>query len=269
MMQIELDTHAARFHAAGREAGTYILDDPFKPYIHPLRTPAGHCLTMAMPMDHRHHKGLMYSLLCADLNFWEERPGSGNCGVQRILRTDVIEGGICQELLWAEEDGSLETYREKRTITVSLRAGGRAFAWSWQSQREALRDHRLVKSEWSSKLPDGRRINYHGLGIRPPWAWAFRMDQFNATAIDGRPLSPEEACGQTGQTFRWWGTIDGFWKAPKAALTIHQEQDFGWFVIRDNFPYLSVGPSVLEEQEIRAGTVFTETYTIIAEDLPD
>lgn len=267
-MEVDLNRREARFRCGNREAGTYVLDDPFKPYLHPLRTPAGHCLSFAFPMDHRHHKGLMYALRCADLNFWEECPGSGTCGIQRILRTEPVEGGIRQELIWLEESGSLETYHEVRTLTCRLREEASAFDWSWQSERVALRDHRLIKSEWSAPLPDGRRINYHGLGIRLPWAWAFRHPAFSGLELDGEPLaSPGEACGRSPQSVRWWGRIDGFREPPVAELIIRQDPVQGCFALQDNFAYLALGPSVLGELDVTEGQTFKESYHISAGDV--
>ncbi|HKJ90295.1 MAG TPA: DUF6807 family protein, partial [Oceanipulchritudo sp.] len=258
----------AHFQSGNRQAGIYVLDDPFKPYLHPLRTPAGHCLTLAFPMDHRHHKGLMYALRCADLNFWEECPGSGSCGVQRLLKTETIDNGIRQELLWVEESGSLETYHEVRTGTCHLRDDASAFDWTWQSERVALRDHRLIKSEWSSPLPDGRRINYHGLGIRLPWAWAFRHPAFSGVELDGEPLvAPGDASGKTPESVRWWGRIDGFREPPLAELVLHQNPSQGCFALQDNFAYLALGPSVLKEMDVAEGRIFSEHYRISAGDV--
>ncbi|MFW6217603.1 MAG: DUF6807 family protein [Verrucomicrobiota bacterium] len=250
-------------------AGEYVIGDRFKPYLHPLRTPAGHVVTVAMPGDHRHHKGLMYGLRCADLNFWEEDPGSGQCGVQEVLDTEISAVGVCQQILWREEGGSLETYREEREISCAIREDGTAFDWTWISRRKALRDHRLIKSEWSLEVPDGRAINYHGLGIRLPWLWAFGGDEaraFSGVDAGDRPSTPMSACGANGPKVTWWGGIDGHWSPPLAAVTLKQKQRDTWFLIKGDFPYLAVGPSNLEELEVAAGDTFEEHFTITVED---
>ena len=259
----------AIFHLGGTVAGEYVLDDPFKPFFRTLKTPAGHNTVVVSPGDHRHHKGLMYGLRCADLNFWEEAPGSGHCGVhcgvQEILATETMEDGIRQELFWREEHGRLETYRETRAI--SCRREGDAFVWTWKTRRKALRNHRLVKSEWSLEIADDRKINYHGLGIRLPWVWAHGGDDTrscNGVDIAGDASTPSKACGTSGPEVTWWGLIDGHWCPPKAFVHMSQppEQAFTWFVLKGDFPYLAVGPTNGEEREVGKGEVFEESYTI-------
>lgn len=265
-MNIELTPTSALFHEGKREAGRLVLNDPFKPYLHPLRSPDGHLVSVAMPGDHRHHKGLMYALRCADLNFWEETPGSGQCGVEEILCAEVVDTGtIRMELLWREEQGHLETYRERREIACQYQPGRRAFVWTWRTRREALRDHRLIKSEWSLELADGRRINYHGLGIRLPWGWGF--DGCHGLELQGRAATAREVCGSDGPEVTWWGRIDGQWHAPRAAVTVRQQNRFTWFVINSGFPYLSIGPSNAMEVDVRAGQQFGEAYVIEVSDL--
>lgn len=264
-MRIELSATEARFTDDRTVAGRLVLDDPFKPYLHPLCTPAGHPVTVAMPVDHRHHKGLMYALRCDDLNFWEERPGSADRGIQSIQSAEVnAEQTLVLELLWGAEAGDRETYRETRQLSCVRDVGGSAFVWTWRTRREALRDHRLVKSEWSLDHPDGRRINYHGLGIRLPWSWCFGGEKspFFGMEKDGQAAAPMEACGSTAAAITWWGGIDGHWDCPRASVTLEQQHGFGWFILASGFPYLATGPSVLQEVEVSAGDLFEETYCI-------
>lgn len=266
-VQVKIDRSCVRFLAGAVFAGEYVLDDPFKPYLRQLNTPAGHSVTVVSPGDHRHHKGLMYGLRAADVNWWEEGPGSGGCGVQEVIRTDAVDGGIRQELLWREEGGGLHTYREQREITCVC--DGTAFVWQWRTHRESLREHRLVKSEWSLPIPDGRKINYHGLGIRLPWVWAHGGDDaraFNGLDVGGEPSTPMSACGTSGPEVTWWGNIDGYWSPPVAAVTMAQAQQFSWFLIKGDFAYLAVGPSNEKELDIRTGELAEEAYNVRVED---
>jgi hypothetical protein len=219
-----------------------------------------------MPGDHRHHKGLMYALRCEDLNFWEEDPGSGHCGIQEIRETTVEDGALLQQILWREEGGRLHTYHEQRRVTCNLSDDRQRFEWTWSTRRESLRDHRLVKSPWSLEDQSGRKINYHGLGIRLPWMWRFGNDNFNGVEKEGHPVEAADAHGTNGSTMGWWGLIDGHWTPPKAAVTLRQDHGFGWFVLKGHFPYLAAGPSNLEELDVKAGDVFTEDFQITVED---
>jgi hypothetical protein len=268
-MRIRFDSQAAVFEHDGVEAGRYVLDDPFKSYIHPLRTPQGHCVSDCMPADHRHHKGLMFGLRCDDLNFWEEEPDGAECGVQTSRAISGLEGGNAsgfrQELRWQAKDGGLPTYDEVREV-LCRHDGSRAFHWTWRSRRTALRGHRLVKSPWSISMADGRRINYHGLGLRLPWVWAFSGETFNGVEIQGRAQDWNQACGTSGPEVTCWGRIDGHWSPPTAAVTFRQEQSDTWFVLKADFSYLSIGPSNAEEIDVAQGRIFQETYHIIVQD---
>ncbi|MCC5835196.1 MAG: PmoA family protein [Opitutales bacterium] len=266
-MKVDLTADIARFSDTEVPAGVYVLGDSYKPYLHPLQTPAGHCMTMAMPGDHRHHKGLMYALRCADLNFWEESPEADDCGIQVSEEISAEGNTLRQQLLWQRQDGELKTYRELRTIACRRSSDGRSYVWTWKSRREALRDHRLVASDWAMKKADGTRVNYHGLGIRPPWMWRFSGELFNGIERDGRPATADEVSGNGAQTVRWWGTIDGYRDPPRCAITMTQKMGYAWFALKEDFPYLSTGPSILDDISVRKGFVFDETYQIRVEDL--
>lgn len=263
-INVILDSHEVRFLGDKVTAGIYRLDDPFKPYLHPMCTPKGHLVTNCSPGDHRHHKGLMYGLCCKDLVFWEENPGAGDCGVQEIVSTTPIEGGIRQELLWRAEKGDLHTYKETREITCMQEED--AFLWTWKTHRVALRSHRLVKSHWSMDLPDGRKVNYHGLGIRLPWMWCWGGPGQEMIELNGERVKAPDAAGTRARSVGFVGQIDGQWEHTDAAVNITQSQEYGWYVLRDGFPYLAVGPSNLEEVDVARGQVFDETYEIRVED---
>ena len=262
-IRIELSETAATWMAGESLAGRYVLNDPFKPYFEVLNTPCKHNATVVMPADHRHHKGMMYSLKCADLNFWEEDPGQPSCGIQRILETRVEGETLRQELLWCREDGSLPTYEETRRIRCAPSSDGRGFSWEWETRRKALREHRLVKSAWSIKKPNGELVNYHGLGIRLPWSWA--GDWVSGVQMDGRSMEPDEAAGSVARAATFFGWFDGKWSPDGGAVTIVQDHGFGWFVLKAAFAYLATGPSVSEELDVAAGQMFEERYTILVE----
>jgi hypothetical protein len=267
-VNIELSRSCAVFTVDGRRAGRYVLDDPFKPHLAELLTPAGHNLTVVSPADHRHHKGVMFALRCGDLNFWEEEPGSGACGVQEVLSTELSADGLMQELLWREHGGGLETYRETRTLSCRPAPGGGGFEWTWHSHRTALRAHRLVMSPWSVARPDGTRVNYHGLGVRLPWSWGYPHPGVAGLRTPGGDAAAEDMMGTTVPEVTMWGKMDGHWEGAAGALTLRQEMGFPWFVLRCPFPYLAAGPTNLAGIDVATGRVFDESYCMTASDLP-
>jgi hypothetical protein len=267
-MDCTLSATEATFHLHQRVVGIYRLDDPCKPHFRSLRTPLGHETVVVSPGDHPHHKGLMYALRCDDLNFWEEQSDDGPIGVQESLAVTAVPGGLRQELLWRAASGGLETYRETRTLTATPRADGAALVWEWHTRRKALRDHCLSQSPWALQLPDGRRINYHGLGLRPPWMWRFPGAWAGAVEMDGVKVDPLEACGTNGPRMGLWGLIDGQPARTRAAVTIEQSQTFTWFVLKGDFPFLAVGPSNASAVPVARGDNVEEHYRITVEDRP-
>lgn len=249
-MKLRLYAEHADFLAdSGLLAGRYIFVNEFKPSLHPVNTPAGHTITLSMPHDHRHHRGVMYALAAHDVNFWEERPVRPGelVGVERhegfgdiTQRGDVV--GFEEVLVWAAQDGTLPTFRERRSLSCRLAADERAFEWIWCSRLEALRDLELIVSHWAHSRADGRRINYHGLGVR------FRREfgcVFRGTTlyVDGRETPFDEALGMVPREVTFVGTIDGSQSPPSAGLTIRQRQCFALFAIKDPFPLVCLGPS--------------------------
>jgi hypothetical protein len=272
-MKVTIQDDAALFEHEDIVVGEYVLNDPFKPHFRSLKTPAGHETTLVSPGDHRHHKGMMYALRCEDLNFWEETPGK-QCGVQRILNTRLNDAGdgINQDLLWMDDGGQNRTYREHREIRARFDAQSSAIVYVWKTRREALRDHALVKSPWSMEVPDGRRINYHGLGIRLPWMWRFPLAPFCGVEANREAVDPMQACGSNGPSVGFWGLVDGCWDRTVASVTFSQpaKQAFTWFVLKGEFPYLAVGPSNSEGFAVRTCDTFEETFTVeVADRSPD
>ncbi|WP_025745725.1 PmoA family protein [Kallotenue papyrolyticum] len=66
----------------------YVYSGKPKPYIHPLCTPAGACLTLFEPHDHVWHRGLWFTIkyINGD-NFWEE---GDPCGIQHTLTPPTV-----------------------------------------------------------------------------------------------------------------------------------------------------------------------------------
>lgn len=266
--------------ADGRLAGRYHHGDAFKPYVHPLNSPAGHCVSLARPHDHRHHKGLMYALRTPELNFWEEvstRPGEKVGRERHVAFAEVRaagpEVGFVQTLAWEPAEGGEAAFDEVRR--VSCRRDGAAYVWTWETALTARRETRLIQSQWSRKSPDGRLINYHGLGIRFCREFAGGTRN-NALQLDdgpvewnrnAKPFDFETRMGATARRVTYIGHIDGTWPVPRVGVTLAQEQDYALFVLETPFAFMAVGPSNRAERPLRAGEVWRERYTVTVADL--
>jgi len=275
MMTLDFTPGDVRFRLGDSHAGLYRFADEFKPHFHPLRTPRGHCLTSASPHDHKHHKGLMYALRAEDVNFWEESATlpSEVPGVERHLEfSDVVsrgpEVGFSERLHWSAADGSLPTFEEIRRITCRHDPAHRAFVWTWATRLTALRPLHLVQSQWSHGLPDGTKVNYHGLGIR------FRRDFGGMTRghelrVDGAVLRErfQEQMGARPKEVTFVGSLDETWPVERAGVTLRQGQDHTLYVMEDYIPFMGLGPTNRAPMRLPSGGLISESYTVIVFDI--
>lgn len=111
-----------------------------KPFLHPVRTRAGHLVTLHRPHDHVWHTGIAWSLpVVGGDNFWGGPTfirGRGyvqldNDGRQRHRRVTRLEAAgdrmaFAHELEWITQDGR-HIFAEERTLDVRLLPGD---AWA-------------------------------------------------------------------------------------------------------------------------------------------
>jgi hypothetical protein len=102
--------------------------------VHPLRTRAGHVLTVDAPADHPWHHALWCTVKFVDGdNFWEEY---GEFGTHRVVATDPVPptaahaGGVHATIEWVRPDGVTIALVEQRTLTeVPIDAASYALDW--------------------------------------------------------------------------------------------------------------------------------------------
>jgi hypothetical protein len=179
----------------------YVYAGKPKPYFHPLRTPAGHVLTLFEPHDHLWHRGLWFTIKFINgENFWEE-----NCphGTQRTLRppaiihhdSDVIE--VVSEQEWLRPDPAQGgVFRERRRFVY--RGGGEdAYCLDFETHLAACADlllDRTVYTTWGG---------YGGLVFRGSRNWQETRLLFSDGQTRQRPI---------GETATWCdlsGKLDG------------------------------------------------------------
>lgn len=208
-MKLQYGPDYVDFMAEDRLAGRYNHIGEWKPYVHPLCTPAGHAVSLAMPHDHVHHRGLMYALRTRYINFWEERstlPGeaAGRQVHERFCRVQP-QGecvGFTQMLRWEPHGGGAPCFHEERTIHCRLLPDGGGYEWRWATTLEALRGLELIMSQWSARKADGTRVNYHGLGLRFVRDFSYQgaclleVDGVEAPFVAGMGMSPHSVVVQ-------------------------------------------------------------------------
>lgn len=269
-MQLAITPEYADFVDGDVLAGRYRLRDEFKPFVHPLNTPAGYTVSHAMPHDHRHHKGLMFSLRIAGLNFWEETstlPGE-RVGRQRHVEFHNVaaagaEIGFEETLSWEPVGGGPAAFREQRTLRC--RRAEDAFVWTWISRLEPLAACQLIQSQWATVKPDGRKVNYHGLAVRLDWP----MMLLNRLELDGHDAKFDEAMGARAARVVYEGSLDpGYpnWPPPRVAVTLEQQHGYALFVRTAPFPIFAMGPTTLGSMSLKAGEVLECAYTVRVRD---
>jgi len=272
MMRMEIDDRGVTFRSGDRIAGRYVTSDEYKPYLHPLNTPAGHTVSLRSPHDHRHHKGLMYALRIPEVNFWEERSTlpAEVVGRQRHdgYRSTLVSGeevGFVEKLTWLPAAGGDAIFREVRTIKCRDEGLQTGYAWTWATEIETIRDVELTMSQWSAKTDDGRLVNYHGLGLR------FRRDfgctRGNRLALDGTAAPFGAGMGATPKEAEFIGSIDDTWPVQQAGVRMWQEGRNGLFVMETPFAFMGVGPSNLGAVCLSAGDRITERYEVTVFDV--
>lgn len=259
-------THIDFFHH-GALRGTYHLDDPFKPHWHPLCTPLGHCLTLARPHDHIHHKGLMYALRTQDINFMEEVPCTPHEETGRqvhLALTHIQDTGptvaFTQSLQWRGLSSARPVFDETRHISIThCPLGG--FRLSWHAHLTTLEPLTLIQSKWSRPaFGDGAPINYHGLIIRLSRAWSGTGN--HGFLADGRPTPAAEALGLRVHEACYYGAIDGCPTLTFASVTLRQFQNHRLCLRDTPFAWMTLGPSNGGPLTLPAHTTLDERYEI-------
>lgn len=100
---------------------TYAWGARRRPFLHPVRTPAGHVLSRDAPPDHPWHHGLWFTIKYVDGdNFWEEEESYGVLRHQGAPAVAVGDDGtvaITGDLHWIRPDRETVAIVEHRTFT--------------------------------------------------------------------------------------------------------------------------------------------------------
>jgi hypothetical protein len=104
-----------------------VWDAP-RPYVHPLRTPAGTIVSTDAPADHPWHHALWSTVKFVNgVNFWEEY---GEFGLLRTTDVRDVHHGQRATIEWTRPDGEIAA-REVRTI-VEVAIDEMAYALDWE-----------------------------------------------------------------------------------------------------------------------------------------
>ncbi|WP_371749532.1 PmoA family protein [Streptomyces sp. NBC_01283] len=283
-------THGERItvRSGGVELLSYVYapdPDPFearKPYIHPLRTLAGHQVSGYRPNDHRWHKGLqMTASHLSGQNFWggnsyvhgegylrlPERVGSMRHDGFPALAVDDHRLHLTEELTWIAHSGQ-EWAREERDITVhSVDEVAGSWALDWSIRLTNIREEPL---RFGSPTTAGRDMaGYTGLQWRGP-------RDFTGGAAFG-PDDEKDAAGLMGTQGPWLAftaehdDIDAhstlvFAHAPENLDGTSAINDSHWFVRSEPIPTVAFSWAFFDEFELPPGASFAYRYRIVVAD---
>lgn len=146
-----------------------VWDAP-RPYLHPVRTPAGALLTVEAPADHPWHHALWFAIkLVNGENFWEEYGEYGTLQAREVV--DLPDGGTRATIDWIRPDGAAVALTETRTLTprtfgaLGADAGSDGYAIEWGEELVPVVDTVLDRTPFTTWG------GYGGLTLRgsPHW----------------------------------------------------------------------------------------------------
>ncbi|PPF34574.1 DUF6807 family protein [Pseudoclavibacter sp. AY1H1] len=254
-----------------RDPSALPIESP-RPYVHPLRTPAGAVVSDFRPADHTWHWGLSVTVAniriddaAHDVNLWGGVTwvdGRGyvqldNNGSQTVDETQPADG---TRLTWREADGSA-FLREERMLDASIRDDdGRSVGVLDVSSRWTnLRDAELAfGSPTTAGRPDA---GYGGLFLR-----------LHPSFSGARPLSPllpaDPDATLHGAEAAWLGLESGPVTVVMGAHPANPVSPTPWFVRNDGTPMLCAAPFFHEEWRLGPGGGATWRWRILLSDSP-
>ncbi|MCI9889120.1 PmoA family protein [Micrococcales bacterium 31B] len=258
------------FDARGRQ-----LESP-RPYFHPLRTRAGHVVTVFRPHDHTWHKGLSYALpnVGAD-NFWGgvtyvrdrgylQLPNNGAMRHTRLEAARISDAGVFElahTLDWQREGGDLVA-TERRRLTVSPGApGDDAWLLTLDSEVTNASGDTLV---FGSPTTEGRdNAGYGGFFWRGPRSFT-----------GGRILGPGGLEGEALRGARLdWAAFEGRHDEVDATSTVlmvdaaeNPQHPPQWFARSEPFGCLGPAPYFSERVMLDEGGTMRNRYALVVAD---
>ncbi|OKJ95131.1 oxidoreductase [Streptomyces sp. CB03234] len=257
-----------------------------KPYIHPLRTLAGHTVTGYRPNDHRWHKGLqMTASHLSGQNLWGGNtyvPGEGYRALPERVGSMVHRSfdevserdgriTLTERLTWHPYSGELwaDELRRIEVHDVDPGSGPASGSWAltWSSAVTNRRDEPL---RFGSPTTQGREMaGYTGLFWRGPRAFA------GGTVLGPDGAEGPDLMGSQSEWLAYIGEHDGvdghatlvFAHAPEndhdGAAGTHPAH---WFVRND--PMAAVAPSFAfhDELVLAPGDTLARRYRILIAD---
>jgi hypothetical protein len=266
------DTYAIRqvgaaweFAVDGQPALTYhVPPDALKPFIDPLRTPAGHSVSTNRS-GQPHHHGLWLTwgpLVAADrgetVSFWAEPndPATGEIVLRptRHACAQVCRDGasLVTRNIWRRRSDGLELLRERREVRLLDSGSKRARLLTIFSEQKAMRY--VVISHQSNE-----KVSYYGLCVQMP------PEMYNGLVVNSR--GNRGRSGVEGVGADWCAYATNVAPARGIAIFDHPQNPRypnAWFTLDSGF--LSVSLVAHENYALKLGERLRLCYGILVFD---
>ncbi|GAB2968846.1 MAG TPA: PmoA family protein [Actinotalea caeni] len=223
-----------------------------RPYLHPVRTPAGEILTETWPEDHRHHYGV--SAAVVDVNgstYWGGAsyvdgtgyvllPNQGRqTGSTPEVETAAGRTTLRQRLGWTSAEG-VEQIQEDREVRLAAHAD--AHLLTWRSSLHAMSDLTIGSPATRGRTGAGYGGLFWRVGPAAP-------TEVRVATADGVVAGEQAALGAVGR----WLTLTQHRAGGPVTLLLAQPEDalLPWFVRVSG--YVGAGPAVAWERTVPLG----------------
>jgi hypothetical protein len=244
--------------------------DLFRPCLHPVLTPAGHCVTAAHPADHPHHSGVWIG---ADRVTWCPTGGAGEAYTYNFYVDEVFQGRAPGSIL--ETDSSSVGDAHGMRVVQELEWRGPR-EWGAASGRLVLAERRETRVELAAgafliDLFSELRAVAGAVELGPTRHAYFNvrvaevMSLFGGGGvIDSRGRSGGEAIGAEGADWVCYrGPVGGGALASVAVLPAPGSGG-GWFVA--DWGAVTVGPFRRQALRIEAEGTHRFGYRVVVSD---